>query len=98
MNLCQETLRRTDGALEALHDLSEGIADLGFFLELGLEAAEDGGVEEAGLVGHCGLSVNVKLWLMVLSREFLEVMIIGERWAPPDAGGDLATWYENVTR
>lgn len=49
MDLCQETLRRADGSLEALDDLREGIADLSLFFELGLEAAKDGGVEEAGL-------------------------------------------------
>lgn len=44
-----------DGALEALHDLGEGVADLGLLVEFVLEVLEDGGVEEAGVgVGRHG--------------------------------------------
>jgi hypothetical protein len=43
-----------DGAVEALDDLGEGVADLGLFFELGLEGGKDGGVEEGGWrSGHC---------------------------------------------
>lgn len=44
-----------DGAVEALDELGEGVADLGLFLELGFEGGEDGGIEEGGWrSGHFG--------------------------------------------
>ena len=53
MNPGEQTLRRGDGALELLHDLGEGVADLGLLLDFGLEMGEDGGVYER-LGGHDG--------------------------------------------
>lgn len=50
----QQALCGGDGALEALDDLGEGVADLGLFLELVLEVGEDGGVEEGRVGGHDG--------------------------------------------
>lgn len=75
--------------------MREGVADLSFFLELRLEAAEDGGVEEAGWVRHGGLECDGESLLMavVVGREFLEAMIIGERrGGHHPMRGDLATW------
>lgn len=53
MHLCEQALGGADGALEALQDLGEGVADARLLLELGLEAGKDGGVEE-GLLQHGG--------------------------------------------
>lgn len=46
----QQGLGGGDGALEALDDAGQVVADGGLLLELGLEGAEDLGVEE----GHGG--------------------------------------------
>lgn len=46
MHAGEQALGRGDGAVEALDELREGVADLGLLLELGLEGGEDGGVEE----------------------------------------------------
>lgn len=43
----EESLGGGDASFEFLHDLREGVSDLGFFFDLGFEIAEDGWVEEA---------------------------------------------------
>lgn len=50
----EQALGGGDGALEALDDLGEGVADLGLLLDLVLEVGEDGGVEEGRLLGGHG--------------------------------------------
>ena len=50
VNPGQESLRSGDGSIEALNDLAERFADNSLLLQLGLEGAEDFGIEE----GHCG--------------------------------------------
>lgn len=50
VNPGQESLGRGDGSIETLDDLAEGFADNCLLLQLGLEGAEDFGIEE----GHCG--------------------------------------------
>ena len=51
----EKSLGVGDGALEALHDLGERVADLGLLVEFILEVLKDGGVEEAGVgIGRHG--------------------------------------------
>lgn len=46
MDTGQQSLGGGDGALEALDDPGEGVADCSFFLELGLQGVKDFGVEQ----------------------------------------------------
>lgn len=55
MNAGEQGLRRGDCTFELLHDLCKSVADLGLLFELGLEVAEDGGVEQRGLGRHVGV-------------------------------------------
>lgn len=62
----EQALRGGDGALQALDDQAERVADLRLLLELVLEEAEDGGVEEGRVGRHWEGGRAVLLWCFVV--------------------------------